>query len=76
MSDFVSFNPSGMFGPGGAAAVSYGGIGPGGVATSASDISQGVAAPVTKGLRIPPAVWMFVFLIVGYWGVHQSLKAV
>lgn len=77
--DFVGFDQRGMSGPGGASALSYGNVG-GGSVQSAPQLSNGVtqvaAAPGSKGWRIPPVVWMFVLLIVGYWGVHQCLKAV
>lgn len=32
-----------------------------------------LGAPETVGLRIPPVVWMFVFLVVGYVGLRMIL---
>ena len=68
----------GQGGPGGAGVLSFGAVGAGSVSPGEMlNQSQGVAAPGDKpGAKIPPVLWMFVFLIVGYWGIHMSLKAV
>lgn len=33
-----------------------------------------MGTPETAALRIPPVVWMFVFLIVGYVGLRMLLE--
>lgn len=66
-------------GPGGANAVTLGTLGGGQVqsaGTVANDASIIAAPSTSKFGSIPPWVWMFVFLIVGYWGLHMCLKAV
>jgi len=76
--DGVWFTPT-QRGPGGASIMSYGEIG-GATPQAAGAVPNAMAsvpaAPITRGIRIPPVIWMFVFLIVGYWGLHQSLKYV
>jgi hypothetical protein len=73
--DFVGFTPS-QSGPGGASIMSYGEVG-GATPQAAGAVPSAMsvqAAPLSRGFSIPPVIWMFVFLIVGYWGLHQSLK--
>jgi hypothetical protein len=65
-------------GPGGAGVVSLGELGGGGVqsAGTVSQVTSAVSAPSTRSFVLPPVAWMFIFLLVGYWGLHQCLKAV
>lgn len=75
--DFVGYTAT-QEGPGGARALNFGNIG-GGTAQAAGalpSVVSAAAAPVRKGPIVPPVVWMFVFLIVGYIGLHMALKAV
>lgn len=75
--DFVGFTPS-QSGPGGATALSTGEVGGGTVqaAGAVPQVTSAIAAPSTKSWSIPPVVWMFIFILVGYWGLHMTLKAV
>lgn len=75
--DGVWFTPQ-QSGPGGASAMSLGEVG-GGTAQAAGAVPNAmsaVAAPSSQSWSVPPIVWMFVFLLVGYWGLHQCLRVV
>jgi len=65
-------------GPGGAGVLNLGEVG-GGTPQAAGalpGVGATAAAPGSSGFRVAPVVWMFVFLVVGYIGVHHALKAV
>lgn len=65
-------------GPGGAGVLGLGEVG-GGTPQAAGTLQAGTqvsAAPGSKTFSIAPVIWMFLFLLIGYWGLHQALKAV
>lgn len=60
----------------GVVTVSIPGYAPGlaGKVPDTNDAGAVQAAPATGSFRIPPVVWMFIFLVVGYVGLRMILE--